>query len=118
VRLKDKETGDIRIDVMKPVQPPHREIFKNTHEVTRKKLSYRIPSLEMALVLKFAPMISLTRADEDKHQDAHDFIRLVKQNADIDVKKLETLGDLVYNGGGKEICEKVRQVRAGEKLQL
>jgi hypothetical protein len=28
------------------------------------------------------------------------------------------LADLVYAGGGKEIVEKVRQVRAGEKLNL
>src|SRR5262245_42430190 len=62
VRLRDKSTGEVRVDVMKPVQMPHREIFKHTVEVCDKKVTYRIPSLEMALVLKFAPMISLTWA--------------------------------------------------------
>jgi hypothetical protein len=69
-------------------------------------------------VLKFCPMISLTRAAEDKHQDAHDFILMVKKNAEIDLEKLRELGDLVYPGGGKEIIELVRKVRAGEKLVL
>ena len=34
------------------------------------------------------------------------------------IAKLEELGDLVYPGGGKEILERVRQVRAREKLTL
>jgi hypothetical protein len=50
--------------------------------------------------------------------DASDFIRIVNVNPDIDLAKLEELGDLVYPGGGKEIVEKVRQVRAGQKLVL
>ena len=69
-------------------------------------------------MLKFAPMISLTRADEDKHQDAHDFIRMVKNNEAIDLETVEKLGELVYNGGGKEVVEMVRKIRAGEKLKL
>jgi len=118
VRLRDKATGEVHIDVMRPIQPPHRDIFKNTCEAGNKRLPYRVPSLEMALVLKFAPMISLTRADKDKYQDAHDFILLVEKNPELDLEKLEKLGELVYNGGGKEVLEMVRRVRAGEKLKL
>jgi hypothetical protein len=77
-----------------------------------------VPSLEMALAMKFAPMISLTRADEDRYQDAHDFIRIVKSNPQIDLEELALLGELVYHGGGAEITELVRRVRAGEKLEL
>jgi hypothetical protein len=43
---------------------------------------------------------------------------MVQSNPEIDLKKLATLGDLVYPEGGQEIIEKVRQVRAGEKLKL
>lgn len=117
-RLKHKETGDVLIDVMKPNQQPIREVFKNTHLVQQKGQSYRIPSLEMGLVLKYAPMISLSRPDEDKYQDAHDFIRMVKNNAEINSEKLQELGDKIYQGGGKEVLEMVRRVRAGEKLIL
>jgi len=117
-RLKRRGSDDVLIDVMKPIQQPHREIFKNTVTVEDKGQRYRIPPLEMALVLKFRPMISLTRADEDKHQDAHDFILLVKKNAEIDLKKLRELGELVYADGGAEVVELVRKVRAGEKVVL
>jgi hypothetical protein len=77
-----------------------------------------VPTLEMALACKFAPMISLTRMDEKKLIDAADFIDMVKRNADIDLEALEELGNVVYNGGGQEILELVRRVRAGEKLEL
>ena len=118
VRLRDKDTKQVAIDVMKPVQPPYRDIFKHTKKVRAGKESYRVPSLEMALTCKFAPMISLVRADERKLQDAADFIDMVKKNKDIDLEVLEKLGELVYTGGGKEILKLVRKVRAGEKLDL
>jgi hypothetical protein len=118
VRLKDRGTDDVLIDVMKPVQQPARSVFRNCVVVQQGEESYRIPTLEMGLALKFAPMISLSRAEEDKYQDAHDFIRMVKNNAEIDLNKLKLLGELVYVGGGKEIVEMVRKVRAGEKLRL
>ncbi len=117
-RLRDRETQKVAIDVMKPNQQLFREVFKHTHTVSSQGQTFRVPSLEMALAMKFAPMISLYRSDIDKHQDAHDFGRMVVSNSDIDLEKLAELGDLVYPGGGKEIVEKVRQVRAGEKLIL
>ena len=118
VRLRDKDTKQVAIDVMKPLQPPYHVIFKHTRKVTLEKESYRVPTLEMALTCKFAPRISLMRVDEKKLQDAADFIDIVKKNADIDLEMLATLGNVVYNGGGEEIVELVRKVRAGEKLDL
>ena len=118
VRLRDRETQEVHIDVMKPNQQLFRETFKNTSTITSKGQTYRIPTLEMALAMKFAAIISLHRQDEAKHVDAHDFILMVKTNPEIDLKKLAELGDLVYPEGGKELLEKVRQVRAGEKLIL
>jgi hypothetical protein len=118
VRLRDRRTAQVRIDVMKPVQQPYREIFKHAIKVTAEGQEYRVPSLEMALVCKYAPMISLGRADAKKHLDAHDFIVMVQQNPEIDLEKLEQLGDLIYSGGGKEVVEMIRKVRAGEKLVL
>jgi hypothetical protein len=118
VRLRDKETKAVLVDLMKPTQPHMRAIFKNTTAVELKKQKYRVPSCEMALVLKFAPMISLVREDKKKLIDAHDFIDIVQKNTDLNEKLLSSLGDLVYNGGGKEIVELVRKVRAGEKLDL
>ena len=103
---------------MKPNQPLYRKALKHTHPVESDGLTYSIPSLELALAMKFSAMISLTRSVDKKHFDAGDFIRVVKANPSIDLEKLHALGQLVYNGGGAEIVEKVRQVRAGETMKL
>ncbi|HEY7423486.1 MAG TPA: hypothetical protein VH682_04520 [Gemmataceae bacterium] len=117
-RLRDPETGIVLIDVMKPNQPLYHDALTHTHPVESSGQKYLVPSLEMALAMKFSAMISLTRSDDKKHFDAGDFIRIVKANPDIDLEKLHTLGQLVYNGGGDEIVENVRKVRVGEKLIL
>jgi hypothetical protein len=117
-RLRDRETQDVAIDVMKTHQDLFREALKNTVTIHAGRQAYKIPSLEMALALKFAPMVSIYRSDIDKYQDAHDFGKIVVSNPEIAMEKLVALGELVYPGGGKEIVEKVRQVRAGEKLNL
>ena len=103
---------------MKTNQPLFAAGFKNAEKTSVEKQSCKIPSLEMALAMKFAPMVSIVRADYKKYMDAADFIRIVNVNPEIDLAKLEELGNLVYPGGGKEVLEKVRQIRAGEKLVL
>ncbi len=118
IRLIDPIANKVRIDVMKTNQPLFAAAFKNIEKTTIEKQPCKIPSLEMALAMKFAPMVSLLRADYKKYMDAADFIRIVNVNPDIDLAKLEELGDLVNPGGGKEVLEKVRQIRAGEKLVL
>ncbi len=117
VRLRDRKSGEVLVDLMKP-RSLYRETFKHTHAVSEGELDYRIPSLEMALAMKFAAMISPNRPDDAKFQDAHDFTRMVKHNLEIDTDMLHRLGEFVYTGGGDEICTKVRQVRAGERLTL
>jgi hypothetical protein len=117
VRLQDRESGTVLVDLLKP-RALYRETFKHTHAVSNRGLNYRIPSLEMALAMKFAAMISLSRPGPKKHRDAGDFGLIVEHNANIDQRKLVRLGELVYRGGGAEIREMVRQVRAGETLIL
>jgi predicted nucleotidyltransferase len=118
VRLRDRETHDVAIDVMKPLQQPYREIFRHAHVIEAEGLKVRIPSLEMALVMKFSAMTSLYRAEEDKLLDAHDFICMVKGNPDYDRDKLALLGSLLYPDGGKDVVEMARKALAGEKLHL
>lgn len=117
-RLRDPETREVVLDVMKPNQPLYHDALNHTHPVESGGQKYLVPSLEMALAMKFSAMISLTRSDDKKHFDAGDFIRIVKANLNIDLEKLHALGQFVYNGGGDEIVEKVRQVRVGENLVL
>ena len=103
---------------MKPIQQPYCEVFNNTINVVEGKTKYRIPTLEMALAMKFSAMTSLYRADEDKFQDAHDFILMVKANIDIDDARLKEIGSLMYPDGGKDLLDMVNKVRRGEKLFL
>jgi Nucleotidyl transferase AbiEii toxin, Type IV TA system len=117
VRLQDRESGDVLIDLIKP-RSIYRAVFKHTHAVSQGAEHYRVPSLELALATKYSAMVSPNRPDDSKYQDATDFIRMVKANADIDFETLTHLGDLVYNGGGAEVCDMVQKVRAGEKLIL
>jgi len=118
VRLRDRETQDVAIDVMKPLQQPYRDVFKHTHSVQSEGLKYRVPSLEMAILMKFSSMTSLYRASEDRHRDAQDFIRMVKRNPELDKEELAELGTLVYPDGGKDILELVRKASAGEMLNI
>jgi hypothetical protein len=117
VRLQDRQSAKVLIDRLKP-RALYRETFKHTHAVSTGGQNYRIPSLEMALAMKLAAMISPSRPEEKKLKDASDFILMVKQNSDIDLSGLTHLGNLVYGSGGAEICKMIRQVRAGEKLIL
>lgn len=116
-RLKDPKTGQVVIDLMKPNEL-YRAAFKHTHTVLSGKLKYRVPSLEMALAMKFAAMVSPNREDVKKIVDSHDFIVMVRANPELDLEKLKMLGDLVYPEGGQEILELIRRVRAGETLIL
>jgi hypothetical protein len=117
-RLRDRETKEVAIDVMKPNQELMRNALKHTCKVESEGQQYLIPTLEMSLTLKFAAMISLTRRPTKKHQDAHDFMAMVEANSDIDLVKLAELGNLVYPGGGAEVIEKVGQTLRGETLML
>lgn len=117
-RFRDPETKTVLIDLMKPNQPLYRDALKHTHSVVSGGQNYFVPTVEMALAMKLSAMISLTRSEDKKLFDAGDFIRIVKANTEIDLQKLHALGQLIYDGGGDEIVEKVKQVSAGENLIL
>ncbi len=118
VRLRDREAHAVAIDVMKPAQQPYRALFRHTHTVVSGDQTYRVPSLEMAIVMKFAAMTSLYRAEKDKYQDAHDFILLIENNPEYDRERLAELGALLYPEGGKDVLEMARKAQAGEKLDI
>jgi len=117
VRFRDPESGTVVIDLMKQ-RELYRETFKHVQEVSEGKEKYRIPSLEMALAMKFAAMIRPNLPTVKKYLDVHDFAQMMEENSDLRLEMLAALGDLVYNDGGAELLEKVRKVRVGEVLQL
>jgi hypothetical protein len=118
VRFADPQTGSVVIDVMKPNQPLHRVAMRYAHRIETAERIYAIPSLEYALAMKFAATVSPWRRPLKKMQDGVDFGNIVLANPAIDLAKLTKLGERVYAGGGQEIVEMVRRVRAGERLDL
>jgi hypothetical protein len=118
-RLRERETHNVVVDVMKPMQQPYRDALKHTKTASIGSHSCRIPSLEMALVMKFAAMTSLYRATKDRYQDAHDFILIVENNSnDIDRLQLAELAQLIYPEAGKDINKLVDRALAGETIIL
>jgi hypothetical protein len=115
-RFVDPSTKKPVIDLMKPLQKVYRIVFRNTIEVEQ---SHRIPNLEMALVSKFAAMISPDREDRKKFIDVGDFIDMVKHNlAELNLARLSKLADKVYLGGAQEILALVENIKAGRRIQI
>lgn len=83
-------------------------------------LKYRVPTLEAALANKYGAMLSITRDEVKRVQDAVDFTTMVQHSLDegrqpIDLAKLEDLGEKVWpGGGGKEILRFVEQAKTGK----
>lgn len=65
-----------------------------------------LPTLEAAIVSKYAPLVSPHRKIERKDVDAGDFRSIVKTNfKHIDEHVIRELGDQVWDGGGDEVME-------------
>lgn len=115
-RFLDQGTNESRIDLMKPNQPLFKVAFKHARMVGD---SHLIPDLELALVSKFAAMVSHYRAADKKMVDGGDFINMVKQNrSEINNKRLHSLAERVYPGGGDGILEMLETIDEGRTLQL
>jgi len=115
-KFNDPQTGEQRIDLMKPVQKVYQLAFRQAQWVGR---SHRVPDLEMALLLKFAARISPHRRSTKRMQDTADFADIVEHNqADIDLPKLGRLADQVYDGGRSEIVKLVEDILAGRPIVI
>jgi hypothetical protein len=117
-RFLDPAKKLVVLDVMKPNQPLYQVAMRHTHRIETAERSYLVPSLEFALAMKFAAMASHWRDRVKKIQDTFDFARMVQVNNVINLRKLATLGERVYPGGGKEIVDLVRRVRDGDPITL
>src|ERR1043165_3032311 len=109
-RFIDPATKLAQIDLMKPQSDLHAEVRNYSVPVGK---THRVPSLDMALALKFAAMDSPNREVNKKRQDHVDFVSIVKAHGDeIDDDCLFSLGEIVKNGGGREILKLVEEARA------
>ena len=93
------------IDIMLPWGEFQKTILKS-HVVDDKKNNSRYPTLEAAIVSKYAPLVSPHRKWEKKQQDAIDLRRIIRTNIDsINRETLANLADEVWENGGAEILE-------------
>ena len=117
-RFADPKSGLVLIDLMKPNQPLFRDAMRFTRQIRSKKRTYFVPSLEFALAMKFAAMVSPRREQSKKLIDGADFIRIVKANREINKSRLSVLAERVYRGGGREVVELVRKALFDEPIRF
>jgi hypothetical protein len=115
-RFIDPRTERAVIDLMKPADALFKVAFRFSLAVGE---THRIPDLELALVTKFAAMVSPNREASKKLIDAGDFVDMVVKNlSQIDEGKLKLLANRVYLRGGIEIIQIVRDVAAGRSIRI
>jgi hypothetical protein len=115
-RFTDPTTGQVVLDVMKPTQKVYQMVFRHSVPVGA---THAIPSLEMALISKFAALTSPHRERLRKMQDVTDFAVMTACNKDqIDLVKLRRMAEQVYPGGGSEIQQLIDDILAGRPLQV
>jgi hypothetical protein len=91
------------VDLMHPWSP-FQELILKEYVVVDEETQHRLPTLEAALVSKYAAMVSPYRDRDKREQDAVDFRRLIRANQDrIQSDILQRLANLVWEGGADEI---------------
>jgi len=114
-RFVDPVSQTVVLDVMKPSSEAMQMVFRNTVAIGDR---YRIPTLEMALVSKFAAIRSPNRIPRKRHLDRADFTSIVDENRTlIDLDKLQKLAARVHSGGGKQILSLIADIDAGREIQ-
>jgi hypothetical protein len=115
-RFIDPAIDQAVLDVMKPTQKVFQMAFRHTVQIGD---THAIPTLEMALISKFAAITSPHRERLRKMQDVTDFAVMTYHNTNkIDLPKLKRLAEYVYPGGAKEIHQLVEDILAGRPLQV
>ncbi len=124
IRFKDPADLDSEgnpkpvVDLMLPWSPLHEMILKE-HVVLDEKTGHRLPTVEAALISKYAAMLSPYRAREKKEYDAGDFRRLARANHEqLDYDALGRLAALVWENGAEEIGRFVEIALSDEAFRI
>lgn len=76
-------------------------------------LELRLPLPELAIVLKYAAAVSLSRSAEDADQDLTDLRRVVAHHPDLDLDRLGRIVRTLRTRSPKEIGQIIATLRAG-----
>jgi hypothetical protein len=106
------------IDVMLPWSEFQTSIL-NHHVIVDEETGSRYPTLQAAIVSKYAALVSPHRSRDKKEQDAVDFRRIIRANPEsIDRNILSVLASQVWEKGGEEVLRFVDLTLADEPLPL
>lgn len=106
------------IDLMLPWSEFQKTILLD-HVLQDPSTGHHIPTLEAALVSKYAALVSPYRDWEKKEYDAGDFRRMVKANvASIDQPGLSALAGQVWEGGSDDILKFVDLAQADKAFPI
>ncbi|MFC1759197.1 hypothetical protein ACFL2H_10600 [Planctomycetota bacterium] len=105
------------IDIMLPWSPFQETILKS-HVLIDKSTGHRLPTIEAAIVSKYAAMISPHRSFDKKEQDAVDLRRLIKANqGEYDATNIASLAANVWEGGSEEIARFTTQALTDQRFE-
>lgn len=83
---------------------PFQELILKEYVIVDRETQHRLPTIEAALVSKYAGILSPYRDRDNKDYDAADFRRLVRANHElIRADDLHRLAELVWEGGAQDI---------------
>lgn len=106
------------IDIMLP-HAPFQESVLEKHVLTDQDTGDRIPTIEAAIVSKYAALVSPNRSIDRKEYDAGDFRRLVKANKEkIDFESLRELASLVHEKAKTEIVQLIDQAINDQRFTI
>jgi hypothetical protein len=106
------------IDLMHPYSP-FQELILKEYVVVDAKTKHRLPTIEAALVSKYAAIVSPFRERQRKEYDAGDFRRLVSANVDkIREPDLRRLAALVWENGADDVMHFVELAIADQPFPI
>ncbi|MCH8839916.1 MAG: hypothetical protein IH831_04430 [Planctomycetes bacterium] len=106
------------VDLMHPWSP-FQELILKEYVIVDDGTQHRLPTVEAALVSKYAAMLSSYRDREKKEFDAGDFRRLARANHDrVRTDDLRRLAGLVWEGGADEISRFIQIALSDEPFPI
>ncbi|MEX0641265.1 MAG: hypothetical protein WD468_01115, partial [Pirellulales bacterium] len=106
------------VDLMHP-WTPFQELILKEYVIVNEQTKHRLPTVEAALVSKYASMLSPYRDRDKKEQDAVDFRRIARANHDrLQVDDLRRLAGLAWEGGADEIMRFVEMALSDKPFPI
>jgi hypothetical protein len=106
------------VDLMHPWSP-FQELILKEYVIVDGETQHRLPTVEAALVSKYASIVSPHRDREKKEYDSADFRRIAKANHDrLRTDDLRRLAGLVWEGGAEEIQHFVQIALSDEPFPI